>query len=371
MTTRPHSSRRRSALDTLAFVAALSCVGLGACQNGSGSRSGRGNGDTSQASGSGAGSTVDPASRLGKDRSERCFRVDALISDWDAAQQDGDEVRTETLAKKIGEETDGDFETFAAAAKGDYGVRVQYLAVKALGFSRNPRATGLLVMRLSSGDTDLVANALISIKLRADPSTSLAPLISLMRAKDPNARRFASLAFANVVLARERTGRPIEESYVSEALTGLVGLVQDRDPIVRLHSAKAMGALRRPEANDFLVLLLKDEHVRIRLAAAAALERIGDARPFPEVVALLDHVSAEQKPIVREILVSYAERLQRVPLTDAQKAALGESPRAWDLWFSERLTKQAPAGRAPGTPPPPVPAPAPLPPSPDAGPKAP
>ena len=38
--------------------------------------------------------------------------------------------------------------------------------------------------------------------------------------------------------------------------------------------------------------------------------------------------------MVRDILQSYAERLQGAPLTPAQKAELGTSPRAWDQWLS-------------------------------------
>src|SRR5205814_1866739 len=122
------------------------------------------------------------------------------------------------------------------------------------------------------------------------------------------------------------------------AMAGLVGLLEDHDPVVRLHVAKAMGALRVPEANDFLGVLLKDDHVRIRIAAASALERIGDPRAFPKVIELLDAVDDTEKPLVREILVSYAARIQGAPLTAEQRAQLDVSPRAWDRWYGARTS---------------------------------
>jgi HEAT repeat protein len=278
-----------------------------------------------------------------QERDQRFFRVDALIKQWDAAQMDGREAEADGLAVKIGEEADADFGTFATAARGEVTVQAQHLAVKALGFSRNPQATPILVERLQSEDMPLVGNALIALKLRSDPNTALPPIVRLLRSNAKEARRYAPLALANVVLARDRAGRPVETAIAREAMTGLVGLVQDRDPFVRLHAAKAMGALRSPDAVDFLVLLLKDEHVKIRIAAAAGLERIGDMRAFPQVIALLDAVDAEQKPIVRDLLISYAERLQGAPLTDAEKASLDTSPRAWDRWYSQRDPTPPPA----------------------------
>ena len=292
------------------------------------------------------------------DREQRFFRVDTLIAQWDAAQADGRDVEAQALAKQAGEEVDKGFADFAAAARGEAGLRAQYLAVKALAFSKDRGATTLLVARLADSDSDLVSNVLISLKVREDPMTPLPPLVALLRSPVPEIRRFAPLAFANVVLARERAGMTMESTVVQQATTNLVGLVQDRDPFVRLHTAKAMGALRRPETNDLLVLLLRDDHMRIRLAAAAALERIGDPRTFPKVVELLEACDLASKVLVRDILVSYAERLEGRPLSAEQKTALDVSPRAWDRWFAGREGGKAlPAGTAPAG------APAPLPPA--------
>lgn len=278
---------------------------------------------------SGTGRPLAPAQR------ERYFRIETLVAQWDAVQQEGRDEEAAVLARKVGEEADADFGGIVASARGEHGVRAEHLAVKALGFSRRPEATSELVAKLPSPDAALVGNALIGLKLRADPDTPLPPIVALLRSNAVEARRFAPLAFANVVIARERVGRPVEEATAEKAMTGLIGLVQDRDPFARLHAAKALGALRRPEATDFLVLLLKDEHVRIRLAAAAALERIGDPRTFPQVLRLFDELPEEQKPVLRDILASYAGRITGVTLTPDDVRRLGTSPIAWDRWYSE------------------------------------
>jgi HEAT repeat protein len=287
---------------------------------------------------------------IGSAQGERYFRVDTLISQWDAAQAEGRDAEAAALATRVGEEVDADFAGFVAASRGDQGLRAQSLAVKALAFSKDPMATQHLADRLGDQDADLVGNALIALKVRSDLTTPLPPLLKLLRSPVTSHRRFAPLALANVLLARERAGIALEQAFVDPAVTGLVGLVQDRDPVVRLHAAKAFGALRRPEANDLLVLLLKDDHPRIRVAAAAALERIGDARTFPQVIGLLDASDAETRPLVRGVLVSFAGRLQGAPLSPEVVASLGDSPRAWDHWFATRSPAPAPSPHDPVVP---------------------
>jgi HEAT repeat protein len=304
-----------------------------------------------------------------RERDERFFRVDAMIQQWDAAQVDGQEELAASLAVKIGQETDADWPIFVQAARGEVSVAAQSLAVKALGFSKNPQATAILVERLQSEDAPLVGNALIALKLRSDPSTSLPPILRLLRSSAKDIRRYAPLALANVLLARERVGRSLEPALARDAMTGLVALVQDRDPFVRLHAAKAMGALRLPDAVDFLVLLLKDEYVKIRIAAAAGLERLGDPRAFPQVIALLAAVDAAEKEVVAEILVSYAQRITGRPLTPEQRVELDVSPRAWERWYSDR--DRGSSSPPPPLPPPPAPAATSLPPPPPPPPPAP
>lgn len=338
---------RASVARLLAGLAVL--FGAAGCKSGPHAE-GRG-GDAAAKAGSG-GDAAGPdapvapgAEAPASDREQRVFRVESMIRQWDAAQSDGRDDVTTTLASKIGADVDGDYPFFVSASRGQQGLRTQNLAVQALAFSRNPGATQLLADRLGDLDGSIVGNALIGLKIRSDPATPLPAIVALLRANYPEARRYAPLALANVARAREAAGRPIEPRLADEAMSGLVGLVQDPDPYARLHAAKAMGALRRSDATDFLVLLLNDQHFSIRLAAAAALERVGDPRAFPPVIALLDRTPDAQKGLVRDVLVSYAERIQRRPMTDAERRALDVSPRAWDRWFAARDTSTGPSAR--------------------------
>ena len=335
----------------LATLATLAVAGLCGCRGGPTARGAATSADPAAAPEHTGGREPSLLPRTANDAAgERYFRVDSLVAQWDAAQADGRDEESALLAKKAGEEVDADFALFASASKGEQGLRAQSLAVKALAFSSRPDATTLLVARLGDSDPDLVANALIGLKVRADPATPLPPILRLLRSPTTSHRRFAPLALATVVLARERVGRSIEPDFSRQAASGLVGLVQDRDPIVRLHAAKAMGALRRPEATDFLVLLLRDEHARIRVAAAAALERVGDPRAFPKVVELLEASDDATKPLVRDVLVSYAGHLQGSPLSPQQVAEFGVSPHAWNRWFASRAGAPPPGAPAPGVP---------------------
>jgi len=323
-------------------VVSLAIAALAACKTSPAATpgpAGRSGGGRASASAGDDASRADVAGTVGREHQERYFRVDMLIEQWDAMQRDGDDRKAPAVGDQIAAEVDADFDTFAASSRGTHGLRAQHLAIKALGFSKRADATALLVARLSGEDGALVGNALIALKIRSDPATPLAPLVALLRVELPEARRYAPLALANVVLARDRARQTVEETMAERAMTGLVGLAHDRDPIVRLHATKAMGALRRPEATDFLVILLRDEHTRIRIAAAAALERVGDPRTFPQVVRLLEEVPEDERAIVRDILVSFAERIQGAPLAPSQAAAFGTSAIAWDRWYGERGSK--------------------------------
>jgi HEAT repeat protein len=322
-----------------AVLCAIPVAGLGGCRQGSRTPAGTAPGAAPPGPGGAAGSPQGgylPGTAEGSARTQRFIRVDTLIAQWDALQAEGREEEAVSIAGRIQQEVNADYASFVAAARGDRGLRNQYLAVQALGFASDPSATSVLVERLSASDPQLVGNALIALKIRSDSSTPLPPLIALLTKDASEPRRFAPLALANVLIARERAGVPLETAHAERAMSGLVGLIQDRDPYVRLHAAKAMGALRRTEAVDFLVMLLRDDHVRIRIAAAAALERIGDVRAFPQVVRLLDDCDADTKAVVRDVLITYAERLQGAPLSADERAALGTSVPAWNRWYGDR-----------------------------------
>ena len=114
----------------------------------------------------------------------------------------------------------------------------------------------------------------------------------------------------------------------------LGAIVVDPDPITRLHVAKALSAMRIRGTYEYLRVLTGDPVMRVRWAAAAALERQAEPQGFPVVVQLLAEVAPESKHIIRDILISYAGRLQGRPLTNSEVQSLGIGPRAWSHWYA-------------------------------------
>jgi hypothetical protein len=265
----------------------------------------------------------------------RFHRVDMLIAQWDVAQAAARAEQAEALAGQIRGEVDAAFGDFVTASDGRMGTQLQYVGVGGLGFSARPEATQALLNRLADTDPQLVGNALIALKLRADPATPTAPLLKLLSSRATAPRRYAPLALANVVEAQWRAYGRVDPAMQRAAMQTLSGVVADRDPFVRLHVAKALGALRAPGSYDLLVILMRDDEVQIRLAAAAGLERLGDPNGFPETIRLLADVADDVKPMVRDILASFAHRLRGHPLTPNEIQRLGTSPHAWSNWFNE------------------------------------
>lgn len=274
-------------------------------------------------------------------------RLDGWIAEWDAAQGGGQIDQAAALKHQIGAEVDANYASLEYAARGQQGLAAQYLGLSALGFSSNPAATRMLVTALRSKDPQLVGNALIAIKLRADPETPLGPILARIHHREALApRRYAPLALANVLDARAQIGRPSEGGTTTTALARLGTLLDDSDPVVRLHAARAFGALQTPLAVDPLRRLVGDDHARVQWAAAAAMERTGDIRGFSAVLELMHETPSESKHLIRDILVSYAGRIQQRPLTSQEIAQLGTGARAWSQWFSAHKQSR---GIRPGT----------------------
>lgn len=285
----------------------------------------------------------------------RFHKVDMLVAQWDVAQASARFDQADALAAQIRSEVDVAFPDFVTASRGALGTRLQYVAVSGLGFSGRQEATRVLLDRLVDTDPQLVGNTLIALKLRADPETPLAPLLKMVTANAAAPRRYAPLTIAKVVDARWQTGRGVDPAMQKQATHVLSGVVADRDPFVRLHVANALGALRGPGCYDLLMILIRDEEIRIQLAAAAGLERIGDPRGFPEVIRLLPDVPDDVKPTVRDLLVSYAQGVQGgQPLASSEVQRLGLSPQAWSRWFADVAARRGlriDEGYAPGRPP--------------------
>ena len=215
-------------------------------------------------------------------------RLDTMVRAWDEAQGASELGQAETLRWQLTAEVDGNLPAVLAAAQGASGPAAQMVAVSALGFATDAQATGVLIRATGGPDPRLVGNALIALSLRKDPNTPLGPILGRMtRDAHQDVRRFAPLALANVLHARRDANLGAEPGTRGTALKRLSALAGDHDGVVRLHVAKGLGAIGHPGAVDVLSRLIEDERIRVRFAAAAALERTGDPRGFPMVVRLL------------------------------------------------------------------------------------
>ena len=273
--------------------------------------------------------------------------LDRALAQWDAAQASGRMAEADALAQRIAALTDGAYALVAGAARGERGQAGTYVGTMALAFSKRPEATAVVADRLAERDVGLVANALVALKLRADPATPLAPIVAHVASPHADLRRYAPLALARVLEARRRTSEPLDPVLASQALQRLLHTRQDQDPIVRLHVARALGELGGPEAAAALLAMVGDTSSRVALGAAAALARCGDRPGFERVLHLLHNSTPDAQPLVAGTLVVYAERLQGGPLSAAEISYLGASAPAWGRWYAEFVKRQPAATPAP------------------------
>jgi hypothetical protein len=276
--------------------------------------------------------------------------LERLLALWDAAQAEGDLPEADRIQQELRRRADASFDGLAAAARGGRGQAGVYVATMSLGFaSPGVPATEVLVERLREQDASLVANALIALKLRADPATPTGPLIVHLGSASPDVRRYAPLALARVLEARTAAGLPTNAKAEGDALRGLSSTVRDMDPLVRLHTAKALGELSLPAASDVLLGMLDDTSERVRLGVAAGLARRGSRPGFERTVQLLHELRPEAQPLMAAVLVTHAQRLQGAPLTAEEQRWLGTSAPAWARWYAD-FVKRSPAQPAPVSP---------------------
>ena len=265
----------------------------------------------------------------------RLARIERLVLAWDQAQGEGRAADAEGLAGRLRVEVDAGDADVRAAFDGAHGLEPRHLATMALGFSSAPDATALLVERLNDAEARLVANALLALRVRRDPATPLLPLVHYVGSADHQVRRYAPLALAHVLDARRAAGMPPDAALEARALSRLAAQARDRESGVRLHAARALGALQVPGAGPSLVALLGDHRPEVALAAASALARRGEREGMLEVVRLLNEAPEERRAPIAEALGRYAESLTGTPLPAAERERLGTSAVAWMRWHTE------------------------------------
>jgi hypothetical protein len=276
-------------------------------------------------------------------RSLKLARIARMLEAWDESQGTGDDRRARAFEVRLRQEVDAAAEEVRQAFRGETGDEGRYLATMALGFSSGADATGLLVDRLGDRDPRLVANALIALKLRADPATPLVPIARHVGSGSLDVRRYAPLALANVLAARRKAGVAPDVRLEARVGPDLAAQAEDRDALSRLHVARALGELSIPGAAPTLLVLIRDQHPRVQLGAAEALARRGEPDGLVEVVRLMEAAPKDGKAPFAEILFLYAERLTGAPLSAADRERLGTSGIAWLRWNAARAPAAPPA----------------------------
>jgi len=137
-------------------------------------------------------------------------------------------------------------------------------AADALGQIRDVRAVKILIAVLEDENSsdrtqDLVAGALVSIGTPA-----VEPLIAVLKDKDPLVRMQAAYALGRIKDAR--------------AVGPLIGALKDENPIVRMQAADALGQTKDVHAVEPLMAALKDKDSLVRAQAADALGQIEEVR---------------------------------------------------------------------------------------------
>lgn len=159
-------------------------------------------------------------------------------------------------------------EQIAALKDEDWAIREEAAAM--LGTLRDPRAVVPLVSMLRDSDRAVREAAIGALTAIGAPSVPALGLCLL----DPH---LAVQEAASAVLAC------IADERVLDPLLAALG---NKDWIVRMHAAKALGRIKNPEAIEPLIPLLQDKVKAVREETTAALVAIGDAA-IPSLLAAL------------------------------------------------------------------------------------
>lgn len=175
----------------------------------------------------------------------------------------------------------------AAAALGNYGVGGITVAIARL---LPPPNTPV------SDNARLLGSMALTALLRIKQPSSVEAITLQLRSSDPELRWQAANA-----LARIREG-------ISAAVPSLLPLLEDTDPLVRANAARALGAVKTPQAPpppqaiDALLKLLGDKDERVVAAAINALGAIADARAVEPLVELGNTMLASYRSFDRDKL---------------------------------------------------------------------
>jgi HEAT repeat protein len=161
-------------------------------------------------------------------------------------------------------------EQIAALKDEDWAIREE--AAVALGALRDPRAVSHLVLVLRDADRAVREAAIGALTAMGEHSV---PALGLCLS-DPQlaVQEAASSILASIAVVR--------------VLAPLMTALNNKDWIVRMHAAKALGRIKNPDSIEPLIPLLQDRVKAVREEATAALAAIGDAA-IPSLLSALTH----------------------------------------------------------------------------------
>ncbi len=161
-------------------------------------------------------------------------------------------------------------EQIAALSDDDWAIREE--AATTLGTLRDPRAVVPLVSVLRDADRAVREAAIGALTAIGEPSV---PVLGCCLS-DPQLGVQEAASAVLAAIADERVLAP------------LIVSLKNRDWIVRMHAAKALGRIKHFSAIEPLVPLLQDKVKAVREEASAALAAIGDAA-IPFLLSALTH----------------------------------------------------------------------------------
>lgn len=127
---------------------------------------------------------------------------------------------------------------------------------------------------LPTEDAKLLTSLTLTALLRIRQPSSVEAITAQLRSTDPDIRWQAANA-----LARIREG-------IAQSVPALLPLLEDKNPLVRAHAARALGVAKATEATGPLTKLLADSDARVVASVIGALGAIGEARAVDALIPL-------------------------------------------------------------------------------------
>lgn len=119
----------------------------------------------------------------------------------------------------------------------------------------------------------------------------------------------------------------ISSSIGKPAVTPLIALLDDNDPLVRRHAVEALGRIKDPEAVEPLIVVLNDSDPLIRRQAVDALGNIRDSRAAAPLISVLSN-----KDEISYIRASAAEAIGEIRESSAVESLISAlADKQWDV----------------------------------------